>query len=541
MYLDHFGLRTDPFPLYPSLKFIFLSSPFEETMAHLAYGLEQDEDIVLITGPIGTGKTLAVQSLLANLAKRYQAAFVNVTQVDFPELLKLVLADLGAPVTGHFDRADLVGALKTHVQIAQARGQKILIVVDEAQNLAPDVLEGLRMLTNLGQPGGQALQLVLAGQPDLERKINLPELAQLRQRISVHYRLETLSREEVAAYVAHRVTVAGCARPLFRTRALELIHRASSGVPRLVNILASRALLSAFVAGKKEVDVEHVDLDELPPAVGVGPREGAPAAKPPAVPVSVRIEKPAPAVALTPAAMPIPAPEPARPEPAMASPARPPAAADAGGAPPFSPSAAFQRRNRRGRLYFLLALLVLAVGALVVFGLKPDGAGRPATVARVVVPPVEPAAWPSTDVPETTTPASASVDSAAVPAAPVTVPAADQDAPRTESPAPGNVVVEPPPVLTATSDSGVAAADSVFAVHVHSFRGMDRANADIAVLRKSGFPVFFRDAQVQGQLWQRVYVGPYSSMAAAQEAVRRLHEQRVATYAMIVRLGHGEP
>ncbi|MHB8078577.1 MAG: AAA family ATPase [Candidatus Krumholzibacteriia bacterium] len=549
MYLDHFGLGTDPFPLYPSLKFVFLSSPFEETMAHLAYGLEQDEDIVLISGPIGTGKTLAVHSLLANVAKRYQTALVNVTQIDFPELLKLVLADLGAPVTGPADRADLLGALRAQVDLVRAGGQKILIVVDEAQNLAPEVLEGLRLVTNIGQPGSQALQLVLAGQPDLERKINLPELAQLRQRIRVHYRLETLSREEVAAYIAHRVKVAGCERPLFRPKAIDLIHRASSGVPRLVNILASRALLSAFVAGKKEVDVEHVDLDDLPPATGVAAHGANPATAPevtrvasPVPPVPPRPEDVLPPVA---PAVPdrSPVAEPASARPAQAAPLPPPrpavpVAADA--TPPFSPSAAFQRRNRRGRLFFLLALLVLGVGALAVFSLQPDEARRSVPSERIATPRVEPAAAPATQTPDRVMPPTVAGDSTV---ASVAAAAADTARPPAESPVtPGVSGVTPPAPAPARTPAPVAAAvgDTVYAVHVHSFHDMNRVKVDIAAFQKAGFPVFFREVQVEGQLWQRVYVGPYGSLPAAQEAARRLHEQGVATYALIVRLGHGE-
>jgi len=265
MFRSHFGLKADPFALSPNLKFLYMSKALEETMAHLAYGLEEGEDYILITGAIGTGKTLALHNLMAQISSTFRTVLINVTQLDFRELMKLICSDLKLEIPTRADKADLLAALKAYLQQIRQAGDKLLLIIDEAQNLSVDTLEGVRLLTNLAQPGGQCLQIVLAGQPGLEIKIKQPNLAQLRQRIRIHYCLETLDRQEVESYVTHRLLVAGCQQPLFRPGALDRIYRASGGVPRLVNILGSRALLAAFVDDAKIVEGRHVEIDESTP------------------------------------------------------------------------------------------------------------------------------------------------------------------------------------------------------------------------------------------------------------------------------------
>jgi len=265
VFKDHFGLEADPFLLSPNLKYYFPSRAQEETMAHLAYGLEQGEDFILITGAIGTGKTLALHNLLSQLSAGFRTVLINVTQITYREFLKLVVNDLEPPVAPEADIADLLGSLKKHLLEAQRRGQKILLIIDEAQNLDQATLEGARLLTNLVQERGQCLQIVLAGQPPLEAKVRLPELAQLRQRIRIHYRLEPLHRDELENYINHRVGVAGCDRRLFHAKALDKIYEVSGGVPRLVNVVAGRSLLAAFVAGRNTIKANHVDVEDLAP------------------------------------------------------------------------------------------------------------------------------------------------------------------------------------------------------------------------------------------------------------------------------------
>jgi general secretion pathway protein A len=259
MYLDHFGLYTDPFSLTPSLDFLYTSRACEETLAHLAFSLENGEAITLISGPIGIGKTLIVHSFLSHLGPIFEVALVNTTQVNYPELLKLILSDLGVDYPVGADRADLLALLRGRLRHAHEQRKRIVIVIDEAQDLAQETLEGVRLLTNLDQVDGRGLQVILIGQPDLERKVDSAGLVQLRQRIRVRYRLEPLSRQELAEYVAHRMRIAGCDRRVFQPAALNEIHNQSSGVPRIVNILAAEALMSAFLDDAKEVKAQHVE------------------------------------------------------------------------------------------------------------------------------------------------------------------------------------------------------------------------------------------------------------------------------------------
>ncbi len=262
MFREHFGLRADPFSLSPNLKFLYMSKALEETMAHLAYGLEQGEDYILITGAIGTGKTLALHNLMAQVSATFQTALINVTQLDYRELLKMIVREVGLTAPVAADRADLLASFKSYLLKIRLEGRKLLLIIDEAQNLTPETLEGVRLLTNLAQPGEQCLQIVLAGQPGLEQKIRRPDLAQLRQRIRIHYCLETLDRQELEKYVLHRLRIAGCDQQLFKSNALDRIFQASGGVPRLVNILGSRALLSAYVSDSKIVEAKHVEVEE---------------------------------------------------------------------------------------------------------------------------------------------------------------------------------------------------------------------------------------------------------------------------------------
>ena len=262
MYLDHFGLTVNPFGLSPKLEFLYKSSAFEESMAHLIYGVDNSEAIVMITGAIGTGKTMALQSFMANLNQSFQWALVTNTQVTPTELLKLILEDLGIEFPLGCDKSDLLILFKEFLIKTSRNGQRVIIIIDEAQNMTREVLEEIRLLTNLGQGDIQPVQVILVGQPELEAVVNRPDLAQLRQRIRVHYRLEPLSRKEVEEYLNHRMAVAGCKDHVFKSAAIDLIADYSGGVPRLVNSLAGQALLSAFVAGRRHVTAEDVEPPE---------------------------------------------------------------------------------------------------------------------------------------------------------------------------------------------------------------------------------------------------------------------------------------
>ncbi len=259
MFLEKFNLSINPFGMTSGLDFLYRSTAFEESMAHLIYGLDNSEAIVLITGPIGSGKTMSLQSFLTNLGNHYLFALVTNTQVTHIELLKLILDDFGISLDPNWDKSDLLIAFKNFLIKARQEGQKVIVVIDEAQNLSCDVLEEVRLLTNLGQGAEQLVQLILVGQPELKELVNKPELAQLRQRIRVHYDVETLNHEEMVGYINHRMEVAGCAKEVFKPNALKKIFKNSGGIPRLVNTIAGDALLSAFVANHSMVEVADVE------------------------------------------------------------------------------------------------------------------------------------------------------------------------------------------------------------------------------------------------------------------------------------------
>ncbi len=282
MFLPEFGLAMQPFGISPRLEFLYKSGAFEESIAHLVYGLDNSEAIVMITGAIGTGKTMAIQSFLSYLGDRYVSALVTNTSVDSKELLKLVLEDLGHQAAPGSDKSDLLIAFKNLLVATGREGKRIVIVIDEAQNLSREVLEEVRLLTNLGQGDEQPVQIILVGQPELETAVQRPDLAQLKQRIRVHYKLAPLSRTELQQYVDHRMTVAGGEAGVFTSGALDRVYSLSGGVPRVVNTLCGEALLSAYVAGRRKVEaVDLVDqadkADPVMPRADVAP---APVAKP---------------------------------------------------------------------------------------------------------------------------------------------------------------------------------------------------------------------------------------------------------------------
>ena len=262
MYLDHFGLTVNPFGLSPKINFVFESGAFEENMAHLVYGLENSEAITLISGPVGSGKTLAIQTFLMKLGSQFSFALVTNTQVTSIELLKLILEDLDIKTPIGCDKSDLLILFKDFLLQEHNDGRRVVIVIDEAQNLEPDALEEVRLLTNLGQGDFQPVQIVLVGQPELEALVDQPSLRQLRQRIRVHYRLTPLLVSEVEGYLNHRMQVAGCSRSVFSSEAVLRIFQLSGGIPRLTNSLANAALLSAYVAGRDSVKSEDVDPGE---------------------------------------------------------------------------------------------------------------------------------------------------------------------------------------------------------------------------------------------------------------------------------------
>jgi general secretion pathway protein A len=248
MYASFFGLNEKPFSITPDPRYLFLSERHAEALAHLVYGINEAGGFIQLTGEVGTGKTTVVRSLLAQAPKHAEIALILNPRMTPPEFLLAICEELGitVPAASAASLKDLVDLLSRHLLKAHADGKRIVLVVDEAQNLAPEVLEQVRLLTNLETETQKLLQIILIGQPELRELLGRTELRQLAQRITGRYHLDPLSGDEAAAYVRHRLRVAGATREIFTNGAMREIQRLSGGVPRLINIICDRALLGAF-------------------------------------------------------------------------------------------------------------------------------------------------------------------------------------------------------------------------------------------------------------------------------------------------------
>lgn len=259
MYLSHFGLDREPFSLTPDPRFLFLSERHREALAHLIYGLQTHGGFVQLTGEVGAGKTTLCRSVLEQVPAGVDVALVLNPRLSAQELVASVCDELGAAYPpGTQSLKVLVDALNRHLLATHAAGRWTVLIVDEAQQLTAEVLEQIRLLTNLETPTAKLLQIVLIGQPELQELMARPDLRQLAQRVTARYHLGPLSREETAAYVVHRLEVAGQVAPLFTPRALRRVHELSGGVPRVVNVLCDRALLGAYAKGVLRVDAKLV-------------------------------------------------------------------------------------------------------------------------------------------------------------------------------------------------------------------------------------------------------------------------------------------
>ena len=254
MYLPFFNLREPPFNLTPDPRFLYLSAQYEEALSHLLYGINERKGFIEITGEVGTGKTLLCRALLEQLDDSVSTALVFNSYLGQKELLQAICRDFGLRADAD-TRAGLIDRLNTYLLEEFGCGRNAVAVIDEAQNLEPTVLEQLRLLSNLETTNGKLLQIVLVGQPELRAKLSLPGMRQLNQRIAVRFHLTALSRTDSSGYVMHRLQVAGAgSRIRFTPRAMRLIFRYSGGLPRRVNLLCDRALLTAFVQETRRVD-----------------------------------------------------------------------------------------------------------------------------------------------------------------------------------------------------------------------------------------------------------------------------------------------
>jgi general secretion pathway protein A len=248
MYTSFFGLGEKPFAITPDPRYLFMSERHAEALAHLLYGINESGGFIQLTGEVGTGKTTVVRSLLERMPGHADVAVILNPQLTPLQFVLTICEELGLFLRDE-DAAslkDLVDLLNKRLLEAHAKGRRVVVIVDEAQNLAPETLEQVRLLTNLETASQKLLQIILIGQPELREVLSRVELRQLAQRITGRYHLDPLSRSETAAYVNHRLRIAGATGEIFTRAALREVHRLSNGIPRIINVVCDRALLGAF-------------------------------------------------------------------------------------------------------------------------------------------------------------------------------------------------------------------------------------------------------------------------------------------------------
>lgn len=260
MYKEYFGLRANPFNVNPDPRYLFLTRHTEEALACLTYGIQSRKGFVLLTGEVGTGKTTLINKLLEWLRLQQVAtAFIFNSRMNVPQFLDYMMADFGIPCDSK-SKSQILQRLYNWLLDRYRAGETAVLIVDEAQNLTDEVLEEIRMLTNLETFTEKLLQIVLVGQPELEAKLKQPQLRQLRQRLTLRAKTHPLTIEETKAYVQQRLRIAGSdGRQIFDPEALLAIHKYSAGIPRVVNLLCEHCLVSAFVDQKPTITAQIVD------------------------------------------------------------------------------------------------------------------------------------------------------------------------------------------------------------------------------------------------------------------------------------------
>ena len=259
MYLEHFGLNQQPFSLTPNTQFFLKLSTHIEAMQVLQIALQQGEGFIKVTGEVGTGKTLLCHQIIGELPSDFQSIYLPDPYLTPDELRWAVALELGLIYKEQTAQQQLTSIIQAKLISLHQAGKKLVLIVDEAQAIPTESLEALRLLTNLETETTKLLQVVLFGQPEIDERLNQPQLRQLRQRITFSYQLRQLSKHEVSSYLQHRLYTAGYhGKTLFSHTGVKLLYKASRGIPRLVNILAHKALLLSYGKGQSYVSKKHI-------------------------------------------------------------------------------------------------------------------------------------------------------------------------------------------------------------------------------------------------------------------------------------------
>ncbi len=255
MYQSYYGLSEMPFNITPDPKFLYLSPTHQEALQHLLYGLQERKGFIVLVGEVGCGKTTLCRRLLNELENsEWDTALILNPRINEEEMLRAILRELGEEAKGQ-GLHDLIAQMQEVLLERITSGREIVLIIDEAQNLSFEVLEQIRLISNLETDTQKLLQIILMGQPELKDILALPELRQLRQRILVHYELNPLTKEDVAHYIRHRLSLAGSeGRPKFTDWASRKIHRYSKGIPRIINNVCDKALLASYIRDADEVN-----------------------------------------------------------------------------------------------------------------------------------------------------------------------------------------------------------------------------------------------------------------------------------------------